>query len=372
MTKNLRFEGVINLIKKVAGLAVLMSLVMVFSLVGFAQPVEAETTRVGIVFSTGGLGDMSFNDMAYEGLQRASEDFDVEFDYIEPDDVADFDPSLRRFAREGYDLIIAVGFQQAEDLERIAPIYPDHNFAIVDVIYEPPIENVRGMLFADHQGSFLTGALAALVSENDNVGFIGGVNSPLINKFEGGFVQGVEFIAEETGRDIEIQRSYADSFGDPGRGREVALGFIDDGADVIYHAAGGTGEGVFTAAEEEGIYAIGVDANQNHISPGRIIASMLKRVDQAVYSTVEDFVQGDFEGGVNVNYTLEDQGVGITPLRAEVDPIIAEQLSEEEIEQIRQMKEDVTAEHAERIEEIIQMIIDGEIEIEDWSETGRQ
>ena len=360
------------MIKKVTVMAVLMSLVMVFSLVGFAQPVEAETTRVGIVFSTGGLGDMSFNDMAYEGLQRAAEDFDVEFDYIEPDDVADFDPSLRRFAREGYDLIIAVGFQQAEDVEEIAPIYPDHNFAIVDHIYEPPIENVRGMLFADHEGSFLTGALAALVSENDNVGFIGGVNSPLINKFEGGFVQGVEFIAEETGRDIEIQRSYATSFDTPARGREIALGFIDNGADVIYHAAGGTGEGLFTAAEEEEIYAIGVDANQNHVSPGRIIASMLKRVDQAVYSTVEDFVQGDFEGGVNLRYDLVDDGVGITSLEPEVDEMIAEEITDEDIEQIKQMKEDVTAEHAERIEEIKQKIIDGEIEIEDWSETGRQ
>lgn len=358
--------------KKLASIAFIMILIMGFSLMGTFQSVEAETTEVGIVFAHGGLGDLSFNDMAYEGLQMAEEDFDIEFDYIEPVDTADYDPSLRRFAERDYDLVIAVGFLQEEEVRRVSQEYPHVDFAHVDVAYDPLIENVRGMLFADHEGSFLAGALSALVTENNNVGFIGGVNSPLINKFEGGFVQGVEYITEETGRDIEIQRSYAGSFGDPALGREIALNFIDNGADIIYHAAGGTGTGLFTAAEEEEIYAIGVDANQNYISPGQIIASMLKRVDQAVYSTVEDFVQGEFEGGVNVSYALEDDGVGITPLEPEVDDIIAEELTEEEMEKIIEMKEEVTAEHAEKIEEIRQMIIKGEIEIEDWSQIGRQ
>ena len=360
------------MIKKLASLMLVVSVVMVLSLVGFSQTVEAETTRVGVVFSVGGLGDLSFNDLAYEGLERASEDYDMEFDYIEPGDTADFDPSLRRFAERGYDLVIAVGFLQEEEVSRISQEYPHVNFAHVDVAHEPPIDNVRGMLFADHESSFLTGALAALVTENDNVGFIGGIDSPLINKFEGGFVQGVEYIAEETGRDIEIQRSYADSFSDAARGREIALGFIDKGADVIYHAAGGVGEGLFTAADEEGIYAIGVDSNQNWISPGRILASKLKQVDVAVYSTVADVIEGDFEGGRNIEFDLAVDGVGITPLEAEIDPVIEPELEEEDREAILEMKEEVTAQHADRIEEIKQLIIDGEIEIEDWAEIGRQ
>ena len=364
------------MIKKLASLTLILSVALVLGMVGFSQPVEAETTRVGIVFSTGGLGDMSFNDLAYDGLTRAQENYDMEFDYVEPDDVADFDPSLRRFARGGYDLVFGTGFQMVDDMQEVAPVFPDVSFGFIDHSFDPTIDNVQGLTFAEHEGSFLVGALAALVTENDNVGFIGGVDGPLINRFEGGFVQGVEYIAEETGRDIEIQSSYADSFNDSARGREIALGFVDNGADVIYHAAGGTGEGLFTAAEEEDIFAIGVDDNQNWISPGRIIASMLKRVDVAVYETVQDYIEGNFEGDRNVAFGIEDGGIDITTLEAEVDELVKERLRErdreEDIEKIREMKEEVTAPHADRIEEIKQLIVEGEIEIEDWSVTGRQ
>ncbi|SDL86288.1 BMP family lipoprotein [Halarsenatibacter silvermanii] len=359
------------MIKKSGILAILFAVVLVISFMGFSQPAEAETIQVGAVFSLGGLGDLSFNDLAYEALENASEDYDVEFDYIEPDSSADFDPSLRRFAERNYDLVLAVGFLQEEEVRQISQEYPHVNFAHVDVAHEPAIDNVRGMLFADHQSSFLVGALSALVTEEDNVGFLGGIDSPLINKFEGGFVQGVEYIAEED-KDIEIQRSYADSFDDAARGREIALGFIDDGADVIYHASGGTGDGLFTAAEEEDIYAIGVDSNQNWISPGHIIASKLKNVDVAVYNTIEDVVKGDFEGGRNMEFDLEVDGVGTTPLESVIDEVIEPELDEEDREAILQMKEEVTAPHAERIEEIREKIIEDEIEIEDWSEIGRQ
>ncbi len=361
--------------KKLISIAVVFSFIMVAAFAGFGQVAEADghgsDVRVGIVLSTGGLGDLSFNDSAYRGLVRAEEELGIDFDYIEPADTAEDETALRRFAEMNYDLVIGVGFQMADSLEIVAMDYPHINFAHVDEPFEDILDNVVSLNFDEHEGSFLVGALAALVSETGTVGYVGGVDFALIHRFEGGFYQGAKYIDE----DIEVLRRYADDFGDPARGREIALGMVDDGADVIYHAAGGTGTGVFEAAEEEDIYAIGVDANQNHVAPGRIIASMLKRVDNTVFDVVESVVDGTYEGGQNLFYSLADQGVGITSL-TELD-IEEEQayedgvITEEQLEMIREMKENVTAPHAERIQEIEQMIIDGEIEVENWGETGR-
>ncbi|MFW6273480.1 MAG: BMP family lipoprotein [Halanaerobium sp.] len=332
---------------------------------------EVEVTKVGIVLSTGGLGDLSFNDAAYRGLERAEEDLNIEFDYIEPADPSEDETALRRYAERDFDLVIGVGFQMADSLETVASDYPDVNFAHVDQYFDDILPNVVSLNFTEWEGSFLAGALAALVTESDNVGYVGGVDFALIHRFEGGFYQGVKYIDS----DIEVQRRYADDFGDPARGREIALGMIDDGADVIYHAAGGTGTGVFEAAEEEDIYAIGVDSNQNHVAPGYVIASMLKKVDNAVYDTVKSVVDDEFEGGENLYFSLADGGVGITDL-TEITPeeemaLEEDQISEDELNTIKEMKEEVTAPHAEKISEIEEMIIDGEIEVENWGETGR-
>ncbi|MGM0419697.1 MAG: BMP family lipoprotein [Bacillota bacterium] len=361
--------------KKLISLVVIFSFVFMAAFVGFGQVVEADShgsdARVGIVFSTGGLGDLSFNDSAYRGLQRAEEELGITFDYIEPADTAEDETALRRFAEQNYDLVIGVGFQMADSLRIVAEDYPHINFAHVDQAFEDVPENVVTLNFKEHEGSFLVGALAALVTETDNIGYVGGVDFALIHRFEGGYYQGAKYINE----DIEIQRRYADDFGDPARGREIALGMVDDGADVIYHAAGGTGTGVFEAAEEEEIYAIGVDANQNFVAPGRIIASMLKRVDNAVFSAVESIVDGTYEGGENLYFGLADGGIDVTPLTGvgvEVEDAYEQgEISEEELETIREMKENVTAEHADRIEELEKMIVDGEIEVENWGETGR-
>ncbi len=357
------------MIKKLTCLTVAIALVMAFSFVGFGQQAQAQDGVVGIVFSIGGLGDMSFNDLAYDGLSQAEEELGIDFTHIEPDDTADFDPALRGLAEMELDLVIGTGFLQEEEVNRVAEEFPHVNFAHIDP--DDPFadrhENIRGLSFAEHEGSFLAGVLAALVTESNHVGYIGGIDSPLINRFEGGFVQGVEYVEEDLGKDIEMSRTYAGSFDDYTRGREIALGFIDDGADVIYHAAGGVGEGLFTAAAEEDIYAIGVDSNQNWIEPGNIIASKLKRVDVAVYETIEDVLASDFDGGYNQQFNLEMDGVGITPLEAEVDEAIRDDLSEEEIEAIEEMKAEVTAPHAEYVENVKQKIIDGEIEIEDWA-----
>ena len=356
--------------KKVLSLAIVFAFVMM--VVFAAVPAAAQDTRVGIVLSTGGLGDLSFNDAAYRGLQRAEEELGIEFQYIEPADPSEDETALRRFATRGFDLVIGVGFQMADTLETVAQDYPDVKFAHVDQDFGDDIlDNVVSLNFAEWEGSFLAGALAALTSESGVVGYVGGVDSALIQRFEGGFYQGAKYINS----DIDVNIRYADSFGDPARGREIALGMVDDGADVIYHASGGTGTGVFQAAGEEDIYAIGVDSNQNYIEPGHVIASMLKKVDNAVFDVVKSVVDGTYEGGQNLYFTLEDGGVDLTSLTEIGQPVLdahdTGEISDEELETIREMKEEVTAPHADRISEIKEGIISGEIEVENWGETGR-
>jgi basic membrane protein A len=362
------YEGVI-ILKKVLSLAIVFAFIMM--VVFAAVPAAAQDTRVGIVLSTGGLGDLSFNDAAYRGLQRAEKELGISFDYIEPADPSEDQTALRRFASRGYDLVIGVGFQMADSLITVAGEYPDTKFAHVDQAFEDVPDNIITLNFAEWEGSFLAGALAALTSESGNIGYVGGVDFALIHRFEGGFYQGAKYINP----DIKIQSRYADDFGDPARGREISLGMIDDGADVIYHAAGGTGTGVFQAAQEENIYAIGVDSNQNHVAPGRVIASMLKKVDNAVFDAVKSVHEGNFEGGQNLYYALADGGVDLTSLTEVEEPIINAQkngtITEEELKSIREMKENVTAQYADRIAEIKEMIINGEIEVENWGETGR-
>ncbi|TDO73029.1 nucleoside-binding protein [Halanaerobium saccharolyticum] len=356
--------------KKVISLAIVFAFVMM--VVFAAVPAAAqEDVRVGIVLSTGGLGDLSFNDAAYRGLQRAEEELGISFDYIEPADPSEDQTALRRFASRGYDLVIGVGFQMADSLKTVAAEYPDTKFAHVDQAFENVPDNIVTLNFAEWEGSFLAGALAALTSESGNVGFVGGVDFALIHRFEGGFYQGAKYINP----DIEIQSMYADDFGNPAKGREIALGMIDDGADVIYHAAGGTGMGVFQAAEEEDIYAIGVDSNQNYIAPGYIIASMLKQVDKAVFDTVKSVVNNNYQGGNNLYFTLADGGVDLTSLTKVEQPVLDAYengtITKEELETIRQMKEEVTAPYADRIAKIKEMIINGEIKVKNWGETGR-
>ncbi len=299
------------------------------------EPVDDEF-RVGVVFSIGGLGDESFNDAAYAGMQRAVDDFGITFDYVEPDDVAEMEDHQRSFVEAGYDLVIGVGFLQESGLEAVAADYPDAKLAIVDSVVDAP--NVASLIFKEHEGSFLVGALAAMMTQTGTVGFVGGMEVPVIHNFQTGYEQGVEYINS----DIEVLINYAGDFGDPGRGKELAISQEGRGADIIYHAAGGTGMGVFEAAEELGFYAIGVDSDQDHIVPGSILTSMLKRVDVAVYDIVADLVQGEFRAGVH-EFGVADGGVGTTEFEYTRDII----------------PEDVIA----RLDEIKAQIADGTINV---------
>lgn len=294
---------------------VLVAAMMFVALLGV--PALAADVSVGIVFSTGGLGDQSFNDAAYRGLEEAAADFGIDFVFVEPTDVAEMEEHLRAYAQAGYDLVIAVGFQQESALEVVSEDYPGINFAIIDAVVDNP--NVANLLFAEHEGSFLIGILAALMSETGTIGFVGGIESPVITRFQVGYEQGAQWANE----DINVLINYAGSFGDPGRGKELAISQNERGADIVYHASGGTGNGVIEAAAEGGFYAIGVDSDQDHLAEGTVLTSMLKKVDVAVYNLIADLVDGQFEAGIHT-FGIANDGVGLSEMRFTRDLIPAE------------------------------------------------
>ena len=282
--------------------------------------------EIGMVYATGGLGDDSFNDLSQRGVMEAEEDFDISYEETETEVVADFDSAQQSFAEQGMDLTVCVGFQQAEALQSNAQAFPDQDFMIIDteVLQEngDPYDNVRNYLFAQNQGSFQVGHLAGLLTTEEfaagdgetdpgetAVGFVGGLEGPLIEEFEAGYRAGVEF----ANPDVEVVSNYVGSFTDTAGGQEAALSmYQEEGVDIVYHAAGATGIGVFQAAAQEGRLAIGVDADQSLTTDFEnvIVASMLKNVNEAVYDGVEETVNGEFEGGTEV-LNLEDGGIGV-------------------------------------------------------------
>jgi len=288
-----------------------------------ATTAQSDTTHVGMVYATGGLGDGSFNDQAEQGIQQATEEFDVEYDQTQPDDPSQFGNYQQQMASSkdpDYDLVSCIGFLQADALKETASNYPDQDFQIVD---DSSVEadNVANYVFQEHEGSYLVGVLAGMLttqsfeagagstkSDSKTVGFVGGIKGALIKKFEAGFKAGVKSV----GDDIEIQTSYVGDFNDPSGGQEAALAMYNDGADIVYHASGNTGTGVFQAAQNKGRFAIGVDRDQSKTKSSYqdvILASMVKRVDTAVYNAVEAKVNENFEGGSMTTLGLKQDGV---------------------------------------------------------------
>ena len=267
----------------------------------------AAKLKIGMVFDVGGKGDQSFNDSAYRGLQWASK-LDISHVEIEPGADADRETGVRMLASQGFDLVFGVGFLFTDAIKAVADDFPDTKFAIIDG-FIPDKANVSSMLFTEHEGSFLVGLIAGLKAKadgHDKVGFVGGMDVPLIHKFEAGFKAGVEYAHPG----CKILSDYAgttpSAFADPVKGKELALAQIDRGAYVIYHASGMTGAGVYEAGKERGVFVIGVDSNQNHLGHVKAtgknygLTSMLKQVDVAVYLTVKDLSEGKFNAGVRV------------------------------------------------------------------------
>lgn len=315
--------------KKVLMLLALLAMVVLTACGGKKETAEApkaeetKPLKVGIVLSIGGLGDKSFNDSAYRGLENAKKDLGIEFKYVEPASPTEDEGYLREYAEAGYDLIIATGFLMKDSCEKVAKDFPNVKFALIDEISTLP--NVTSLVFAEDQGSFLVGALAAMMSKTGNIGFVGGMEIPLIQKFQKGYEMGAKYV----NKDIKVGSLYtagSNPFNDPVRGKENALSLIKQGADVVYHAAGGTGIGVIEAAKESKVYAIGVDSNQDGIAQGTVLTSMLKMVDVAVYNTIKDLKDGKFAAGEH-RFGIKEGGVGTTEFEFTKDKIGAENLA---------------------------------------------
>ncbi len=284
---------------------------------GAAEEPSGEAVDVGIVFDVGGRGDKSFNDGAYLGAARAQERLGARVRFIEPGEGSDREAGLRLLAAEGMDLVVGVGFIFTDDLILLAKEYPNVRFAGVDLAvatdakgYPVPLPpNLAGLKFREEEGSFLVGALAALVGKSNRVGFVGGMDIPLIHKFEAGYRAGVRHVCPG----CQVVSQYAgvtpDAFSNPGRGKEMALSQYQQGVNIIFHASGSTGLGVFEAARATGKMAIGVDADQYAEAPGHILTSMVKGVDAAVFDAIVRTKDGTFRGGV-YQFGLREQGVG--------------------------------------------------------------
>jgi basic membrane protein A len=277
------------------------------------QEQSSTSLKVGLVFDVGGRGDKSFNDGAYRGLERAKKELGIDFEYIEPGPGADREAALRQLAkRENISLILGIGFIFTDDITNIAIEFPKKKFACVDYTYDSAKvlpANLVSLNFKEEEGSFLVGALAALITKTNVIGFIGGMQSPLIKKFEVGYLTGAKYINPN----CEVLIGYAgvsgDAFKNPGKGKELALGQYERAADIIYHASGVTGLGVIEAAREKHKLVIGVDSDQYHEAPGYILTSMTKVVDNSVYETIKAVKEEKFHGGRSVMFDLKSKGI---------------------------------------------------------------
>lgn len=270
--------------------------------------------KVGLVFDVGGRGDKSFNDSAYRGLERAARELHVHAEYIEPGDGSDRESGIRLLAAKGYDLIIGVGFIFSDDLYAVAREYPKVRFAGIDYAkfdsrgFVTPPPNMVALKFREEEGSFLVGALAALTSKSGVVGFVGGMDIPLIRKFEAGYRAGVAEVCPDCRVLVGYAGTSGDAFKNPAKGKELAHAQYAAGASVIFHAAGTTGLGVFEAARDTGRYVIGVDADQWAEAPGRVLTSMTKNEDVALFEVVRALRDGRWQGGVQ-SFGLKERSV---------------------------------------------------------------
>ena len=275
-----------------------------FALSGAAT---AEEFLPAVVFDMGGKFDKSFNEAAYNGAQKFTADTGIAYRDFEVTNPSMREQAIRNMAKRGATVIIAMGFAQAAAVEKVAQEYPDVKFTLIDMVVDLP--NVQSVVFKEHEGSFLVGMAAAMASKTGKVGFVGGMDIPLIRKFALGYVEGAKYVDP----DVEVYQNMTgttpQAWNNPAKGGELARSQFDRGADVVYAAAGGTGLGVYQAAKDAGKLAIGVDSNQNYLHPGTMLTSMIKRVDVAVYESFAAAKAGTWQPGIQVLGLAED-GVG--------------------------------------------------------------
>ena len=336
--------------KRILTIFSIIATLILFVSCGGSKPAEGEQKKEGekqasqsaavkkniaVVYSTGGKGDKSFNDAVFKGLEKAKAELGITYKEYEPKNAdADAKDALEKFAETGeFDLIIAVGFTMKDSLLAAAGAYPDQKFIIIDETVEN-VPNVASVTFKEHEGSFLVGALAAMMSKTGTVGFVGGMESPVIKKFQVGYEQGAKYIKP----DIKVLSVYvggSSAFNDPASAKTKSETLIQQKSDVIYHAAGGSGAGVFQAAKEKNIYAIGVDSNQDDIVKGTVLTSMMKYVDVATFNAVKDVIEGKFEPS-HKELGIKEGYVGTTEFEFTKDLIGAEN-----IKKLEEIKKDI-------------------------------
>ncbi|MGQ9674992.1 MAG: BMP family lipoprotein [Chloroflexota bacterium] len=283
------------------------------------KPAAAPTTaaaptgikKVGLVTDVGKVDDKSFNESAWNGVQKAAKEFGFQASYIETQQPTDYDKNIAQFADEGFDVIVTVGFMLGDATKAAAAKYPNVKFIIVDSEYDPPISNVACLMFAEDQSGFLAGALAALMTKTNVIGGVYGKEIPPVIKFRKGYENGAALVNPK----VKVLGTYIDSFTDPVKGGEVAKSQMAENADVIFGAGGKTGNGALIAAKQKGVYAIGVDTDQYYTLPEAkdvLISSAMKRVDVAVYTAIKSAVEGKFKGGTML-FTAANDGVGLAP-----------------------------------------------------------
>jgi basic membrane protein A len=271
----------------------------------------AGALRVGMVTDIGGVNDNSFNQSAWEGLQRLKDEAGIKVEYLQSQSDADYVPNLNQFVKDNWDLTWGIGFMMGDAIKQVAEQNPDAKLAIIDAVVESP--NVASVTFEEHEGSFLVGAVAGLMTKTNKIGFVGGMEIPVIKRFEAGFVAGVK----ATNPNAKVIVNYTGAFNAPDQGKAAAATIYNDGADIIFHAAGSTGDGVFNEAKERvkggnQVWVIGVDKDQSVTFGDEVtLTSMMKRVDEAVYTVSNSQIKGEFKGGEMIALGLAENGVGL-------------------------------------------------------------
>ena len=276
-----------------------------------------EVKKIGMVADVGGINDESFNQSAWEGLQKAKDELGVEVKVLESKQASEYLGNIETLADDGMDLIIGVGNTMADDIKKQAENYPDLNFAIIDETYDNIPKNVTPILFKENEATFLTGLIAGKMTKTNKVGFIGGMENQVINRF----LYGYEYGVKQANDKAEVNVQFAGTFADAAKGKSIANQMYSNGVDVILSAAGGTGVGAIESAKEQNKYAIGVDKDQSDLAPDNVLTSALKKVNVGVYDTVKEFKDGKLTGGKAKVYGLKEDGVGIPDSTKKLVPV---------------------------------------------------
>lgn len=307
--------------------ALILAASMVVSMAPAAVNAEERSIRVGMVTDVGGVNDQSFNQTSWEGLQALADENDaIEVNYLESATDADYSANIQTFIDEEYDLIICVGYMLADATREAAEANPDQKFAIIDDDSNADLDNVACLMFSQEQASYLVGVVAGLMTETNTIGYVQGMVSGTMNLFGYGYIAG----AESVNPDVTVLQYNVNSFADSATGSAAAADMVTNGADIIYHAAGGSGAGVISACVDNGIYAIGVDTDQAYLAPETVITSAMKGVDIASQDISLAVLSGEYTGGVH-RYDLTNGGVDISPTQ--------DLLSEEVIAAVEEAKE---------------------------------